>query len=374
MDKKQFKFIFGILALSILLVFVLWNFRYFLALLSKILMILRPIIIGFVLAFILNKPYKRINNLYSKIPKKKKHSEIISLLTLITVYALFFAFTIGVILIVIPQLVSSIEDFGKNINNYLVNFKNTTEKLYSRFNENLPENFNILDKLYGYIEKAPEFLKTLFISAFGFTQSLISMIVDIFLSIIISIYFLTGKDKLILQSRKIIVALFKEKTSKKILNAISVTNDTFSNFVSGQLIDAFILGTLCFIGMNIFKFEYAFLISLLIGLTNIIPIVGPFLGTIPCAFILFLINPIKAFWFVVFIILLQQIDSNIIYPRVVGNKVGLPALWVLVAILIGGGLFGIIGMLVAVPTMSIIYDLTRKKVNETLETKKINVK
>lgn len=374
MDKKQFKFIFGILALSILLVFVLWNFSYFLALLSKILMILRPIIIGFVLAFILNKPYKRINNLYSKIPKKKKHSEIISLLTLITVYALFFAFTIGVILIVIPQLVSSIEDFGKNINNYLVNFKNTTEKLYSRFNENLPENFNILDKLYGYIEKAPEFLKTLFISAFGFTQSLISMIVDIFLSIIISIYFLTGKDKLILQSRKIIVALFKEKTSKKILNAISVTNDTFSNFVSGQLIDAFILGTLCFIGMNIFKFEYAFLISLLIGLTNIIPIVGPFLGTIPCAFILFLINPIKAFWFVVFIILLQQIDSNIIYPRVVGNKVGLPALWVLVAILIGGGLFGIIGMLVAVPTMSIIYDLTRKKVNETLETKKINVK
>ena len=196
------------------------------------------------------------------------------------------------------------------------------------------------------------------------------MIVDIFLSII-SIYFLTGKDKLILQSRKIIVALFKEKTSKKILNAISVTNDTFSNFVSGQLIDAFILGTLCFIGMNIFKFEYAFLISLLIGLTNIIPIVGPFLGTIPCAFILFLINPIKAFWFVVFIILLQQIDSNIIYPRVVGNKVGLPALWVLVAILIGGGLFGIIGMLVAVPTMSIIYDLTRKKVNETLETKKL---
>lgn len=374
MDKKQFKFIFGILALSILLVFVLWNFRYFLALLSKILMILRPIIIGFVLAFILNKPYKKIFNLYSKIPKKKKHSEIISLLSLITVYTLFFAFIIGVILIVIPQLVSSIEDFGKNINNYLVNFKNTTEKLYSRFNENLPENFNILDKLYGYIEKAPEFLKTLFISAFGFTQSLISMIVDIFLSIIISIYFLTGKDKLILQSRKIIVALFKEKTSKKILNAISVTNDTFSNFVSGQLIDAFILGTLCFIGMNIFKFEYAFLISLLIGLTNIIPIVGPFLGTIPCAFILFLINPIKAFWFVVFIILLQQIDSNIIYPRVVGNKVGLPALWVLVAILIGGGLFGIIGMLVAVPTMSIIYDLTRKKVNETLETKKINVK
>lgn len=374
MDKKQFKFIFGILALSILLVFVLWNFRYFLALLSKILMILRPIIIGFVLAFILNKPYKRIYNLYNKIPKKKKTSELISVLSLATVYLLFFAFIVGVILIVIPQLVSSIEDFGKNINNYLVNFKNTTEKLYSRFNENLPENFNILDKLYGYIEKAPEFLKTLFISAFGFTQSLISMIVDIFLSIIISIYFLTGKDKLILQSRKIIVALFKEKTSKKILNAISVTNDTFSNFVSGQLIDAFILGTLCFIGMNIFKFEYAFLISLLIGLTNIIPIVGPFLGTIPCAFILFLINPIKAFWFVVFIILLQQIDSNIIYPRVVGNKVGLPALWVLVAILIGGGLFGIIGMLVAVPTMSIIYDLTRKKVNETLETKKINVK
>ena len=373
MDKKQFKFIFGIIASSILLVFGLWNYKALLAVLSKILMILRPIIIGFAIAFILNKPYKRLCSLYSKIPKKNKHTDLISVLALLTVYILFFAFLTAVIIIVIPQIVKSIEDFGENISVYLNNFKDFTNNIYNNLSDELPENFNILDKVYGYIEKAPDLIKKLLVGAFGFTQSLIGVVIDIFLSIIISIYFLTGKKKLTRQIKKIIVAVFKDKTAKKILAAIENTNETFSNFVSGQLIDAFIVATLCFAGMSLFKFEYAFLISVLVGITNIIPIVGPFLGTIPGAFILLLVDPVKAFWFLVFIICLQQIDSNLIYPRVVGTKVGLPALWVMVAIIIGGGLFGILGMLLAVPTMSLIYDLTKKKVNTTLKNKNISV-
>ena len=373
MDKKQIKFIFGIIASSILLVFGLWNYKALLAVLSKILMILRPIIIGFAIAFILNKPYKRLCSLYSKIPKKNKHTALISVLALLTVYILFFAFLTAVIIIVIPQIVKSIEDFGENISVYLNNFKDFTNNIYNNLSDELPENFNILDKVYGYIEKAPDLIKKLLVGAFGFTQSLIGVVIDIFLSIIISIYFLTGKKKLTRQIKKIIVAVFKDKTAKKILAAIENTNETFSNFVSGQLIDAFIVATLCFAGMSLFKFEYAFLISVLVGITNIIPIVGPFLGTIPGAFILLLVDPVKAFWFLVFIICLQQIDSNLIYPRVVGTKVGLPALWVMVAIIIGGGLFGILGMLLAVPTMSLIYDLTKKKVNTTLKNKNISV-
>ena len=373
MDRKQFKFIFGTIAASILLIFTLWHYKALFAIFSKILMILRPIIIGFAIAFILNKPYKRFCSLYEKIPQKNKHTNLISVLSLLTVYILFFTFVTAVIIIVIPQIVSSIEKFGENISNYLTNFKDYTNDIYDKLNNKLPDNFNILDKLYGYIEKVPDFLSTLLMGAFGFTQSLIGVVIDIFLSIIISIYFLTSKKKLIRQFKKIIIALFKEKTSKKILNAFETTNETFSNFVSGQLIDAFIVGTLCFIGMSLFKFEYAFLISVLVGVTNIIPIVGPFLGTVPGAFILLLIDPIKALWFIIFIVCLQQIDSNLIYPRVVGTKVGLPALWVLVAIIIGGGLFGILGMLLAVPTMSLIYDLTRTKVNTALENKMISV-
>ncbi len=373
MDRKQFKFIFGTIAASILLIFTLWHYKALFAIFSKILMILRPIIIGFAIAFILNKPYKRFCSLYEKIPQKNKHTNLISVLSLLTVYILFFTFVTAVIIIVIPQIVSSIEKFGENISNYLTNFKDYTNDIYDKLNNKLPDNFNILDKLYGYIEKVPDFLSTLLMGAFGFTQSLIGVVIDIFLSIIISIYFLTSKKKLIRQFKKIIIALFKEKTSKKILNAFETTNETFSNFVTGQLIDAFIVGTLCFIGMSLFKFEYAFLISVLVGVTNIIPIVGPFLGTVPGAFILLLIDPIKALWFIIFIVCLQQIDSNLIYPRVVGTKVGLPALWVLVAIIIGGGLFGILGMLLAVPTMSLIYDLTRTKVNTALENKMISV-
>ncbi len=373
MDRKQFKFIFSIIAASILLIFALWHYKALFTVFSRILMILRPIIIGFAIAFILNKPYKRFCSLYAKIPKKSKHTNLISALALLTVYILFFAFVTAVIIIVIPQIVSSIEKFGENISDYLTNFKDYTNDIYDKLNNKLPENVNILDKLYGYIEKVPDILSTLLMGAFGFTQSLIGVVIDIFLSIIISIYFLTSKKKLIRQFKKIIIALFKEKTSKKILNAFETTNETFSNFVSGQLIDAFIVGTLCFIGMSLFKFEYAFLISVLVGVTNIIPIVGPFLGTVPGAFILLLIDPIKALWFIIFIVCLQQIDSNLIYPRVVGTKVGLPALWVLVAIIIGGGLFGILGMLLAVPTMSLIYDLTRTKVNTALENKNISI-
>ena len=162
---------------------------------------------------------------------------------------------------------------------------------------------------------------------------------------------------------KVFFALFKEKTAENISSTLSLISQTFSNYIAGQIIEAFVLGTLSFIGMTIFGFEYPLLISVFLGVTSLIPVIGPYIGTIPSAFILLLISPLKAFWFIIFVIGLQQIESNIFYPRVVGTKVGLPAIWVLVAVLVGGGLFGIIGILIAVPTMSVIYDLSRKRIS-----------
>jgi predicted PurR-regulated permease PerM len=150
-------------------------------------------------------------------------------------------------------------------------------------------------------------------------------------------------------------------------------NQCFSNFISGQLMEACILGLLCFIGMNIFGFEYAFLISLMIGVTAIVPVVGAFIGTIPAVFLLFLVEPMQAVWFLVFILVLQQLEGHIIYPKVVGESVGLPALWVLLGIMTGGGLGGVPGMLLGVPLLTIGYKLLSRTIQRRLDAKKISV-
>ena len=373
MDKKLFKFIILIVAISILMVYGLFNLDIIFKVVSTISLVLRPIIVGFILAFILNNPYKKLRNLFNKIPKVNKFKKITKSVSLITVYLLFFAFLTLIILVVIPQLVESIAVFKDNINGYLANFEANFNKLYTEISDKLPENSELLDKLYSILKQTPELIKKILVGAFDFTTSFVKTTIDVFLGIVLSIYFLSGKEILLNQLKRIIFALFKEPRANKISRAFNTANTTFSNFIIGQLTEAFVLGSLCFVGMVIFKFEYKFLISTLIGVTSLLPVVGAFIGTIPSAFILLLIDPMKAVWFVVFIIVLQQLESNLIYPRVVGNKVGLSAIWVLLSILIGGGLFGIIGMLLAVPTMSLIYELTKKSVDTSLKTKGIKI-
>ena len=150
-----------------------------------------------------------------------------------------------------------------------------------------------------------------------------------------------------------------------------MANARFSGFVSGQLTEAVILGVLCFLGMSLFGMEYALLISVIIGLTNIIPIFGPIIGTVPGALILLMVEPMKAVWFVVFIVVLQQIESNLIYPKVVGGSIGLPGIWVMFSVLIGGSLFGLPGVLLGVPTFAVIYTLIARAVKKRLHEKKI---
>ena len=186
---------------------------------------------------------------------------------------------------------------------------------------------------------------------------------DSIVGIVISIYALSQKKKLVNHGKRILKAGLKKKYYDRTVELLGMISTTFSSFISGQLTEALILGILCFIGMTVFGFKYAVLISTITALFNLIPFVGPIIGAIPCAFILFLDNPIRAIWFIVFIIVLQQLESNIIYPKVVGNSVGLPAIWVLSAVIVSGSLFGILGMLLAIPTTSVIYELIRRWVN-----------
>jgi len=373
MDKRSFRFILLIITISIFLIFSLWNITSLFKIISDFLKIIRPLIFGFVLAFILYQPFIKLKRLFRRLFKKCKTDKLATALAAISVYLLFILVITSLIIIIIPQFSKSISLLQVNFDGYISNFKNFTNDTIQKINNLSHSKFNITDKLYSYLEKAPDFISKLFLGAFGFTTSIIGTVIDVLLGIIISMYFLLGKGKLDLQGKKIVFALFKEEKAKKIVSFSSTVAQTFTNFITGQIIEAFILGTLCFIGMNIFGFEYAFLISVLVGATNMVPIVGPFIGTVPSFLLLLLVNPVMALWFLVFILILQQLESNLIYPRVVGTKVGLPALWVLVSVIVGGGLFGLIGMLLAVPTMSIIYDITRKNVKKKLTEKHISV-
>lgn len=370
-------------AALIIIAFVILRYEGFFAVVSKIMNIFRPIIIGGVIAFALNKPvnffHAKYRMLFFKIKrnfhdKKKPHTpkkdlknagRAAFICSCITTYLITLAVIIGIICFIVPQFSNSIDLFSSNLNEYtnnLMRFINSNKfRLdYVMTKIDLAE---IMNKIREILMELPEHIPSVLSKTFNITKGIIGVVVDVFIGLVFSVYILADKSKLKKSSKTIFRYILKDNYCR-FERILSLSYNAFSNFISGQIIEAVILGVLCFIGMKIFKFDYAPLISVIIGLTNMIPIVGPILGTVPGVLILLMVNPIKAVWFVVFIIIIQQIDSNLIYPKVVGNSIGLPGLWVLFAITVGGGLWGIMGMIVGVPLVSIIYAVVTEKIKE----------
>ena len=201
----------------------------------------------------------------------------------------------------------------------------------------------------------------------SFTSSLISMVVTGMLSIIFSIYMLGGREKLLPQCRRLLRAYTPSGVADRVLEVVRLTSDTFTNFVTGQLIEACILGALCAAGMLFIQADYAPLVGVVIGVSALIPVAGAYIGAILGAFLLVMVSPLKALIFLVFLGILQQIEGNVIYPRVVGTSIGLPGIWVLTAVTVGGGLFGLPGILLSVPTASVLYALLKQDVRRRLD-------
>ncbi len=371
----------------IVVAFVILRYEGFLGLLSTVLSILRPVIIGCVIAFALNRPlnffhakYRKLFAIIKNFFRRKKHRKKIHMVSgkfpfitaCVTTYLVSFAVLVGIVLFIIPQISDSITLFSDNVNTYIDNFKNFIESHnFNDFNGifgldiNFTELFGeivlkVQKELSGLVDYIPNVLAT----TLDITSGIIGVVVDTVIGLVFSLYILLDKQDLKKNAKTITQLVIKGEHYKKFEKVVKIAYRAFSNFISGQFIEAVILGVLCFIGMSIFGFDYAPLISVIIGITNMIPIAGPIIGTIPGAAILLLVNPIDAVWFVVFIIVIQQIDSNIIYPKVVGTSVGLPALWVLFAITIGGGLGGVFGMIVGVPALSIVYALVGERIHE----------
>lgn len=386
-EDKRVRSFFIAGALLVAFAFLFIKYEGFLQIVDKIVRVFRPVIIGAFIAFALNNPLNFISRKYEKIydgiynkkiEKLKKQnrgrlpdvlperSKLPSKLAIVSVYICMALFLMILVAIIVPQLADSIDVFGNNFDIYYRNAESLIMKYYKDKNLMLAkwiEDLQIPEKIYNLAEYIPDLL----MKTFGVTANFLSVVIDVLLGFVLSVYILAEKNHLKDQGQRLGRRFCSSEKYSLISKYLKLVSEKFSNFISGQLTEAFVLGALCFIGMRIFGFEYAVLISTIIGLTNLIPIVGPIIGTVPSAFILFLADPKAAVWFIVYIIVLQQIESNFIYPRVVGNSMGLPALWVSVAVIVGGGLQGVFGMVVAIPLMSCVYTLLKEKVDENVQ-------
>lgn len=345
----------------LLVAFLFIKHEIFTGLLYYVFDVLRPITIGLVIAFILYRPTCQIDKLFQRVRKKFPRFPA-GAIAVFCSYFLMLALLCVIIWIIVPQFITSIRDFGDNIMLYYNNvmkFLNSSrgEQILKFLEDNDINPAMLRTKLMSLTTYIPDAVGTLSTWASG----LIGGVIDFFIGLIFSVYVLAARNKLRSQGRQILRHFLPEKHYHRLSHYGRLTFSTFSNFISGQLSDAFILGVLIFCVMSIGGLEYPMMIAVIIGITNMIPYVGPWMGTIPCALILLMVNPGHAIAFVIIVIIAQQIDSNLIYPRVVGTSVGLPAIWVLFAITVGGGLFGVLGMIVGVPVMSIIYTVMREK-------------
>lgn len=360
MDKKWFRTFALLILLAATALLLVLRFDSVLAAISLLKTVISPMLVGFAIAYVLNKPFKSIMAGLEKLTSSSaKTPGWVRPVAIVLTYLLFFGIVVLIFAILIPQLALSIQTLASNLGTYAQNLQGVYEWALNFLPSTGIKIGDISAQLEALYQKVMGMLGDMVPMLYGFTQGVVRTVTNIVVGFVVSFYLLFDKAHLKSQAKRLMTAYIPEKYVQPTLRVANLTNETFSKFISGQLTEAFILGALCFISMTILKFPYVLLISVIIGITNMIPIVGPILGTIPGAFILLMVDPMKAVWFVVLIIALQQVDGNLIYPRVVGSSVGLPALWVLVAITVGGGLFGLLGMILAVPTFSVIYKLLK---------------
>lgn len=360
----------SIAAIAILLYFLFSNFFTITSWLSSMFHLISPFIFGFAIAFLLNKPMMIIEaKLLKKTPLKANHKRslaaVLAVILGILAVGLFLA-------LLIPQLIDSIfslmqnapqyiEDFQVFINQMIVRYELDVNQITALFGE-----FDIFNKLTTFFSDALPKMVT-------YSYQLTSGVFNIFLSIMAALYILIDKEQLVRHVKVANYALFPKQVADYFVRLQRDANDVFNNFIIGKAIDSLIIGVLCYIGLTVLNLPYALLLSVIVGITNMIPVFGPFIGAVPGIFILLLIKPIEAVYFALFILVLQQFDGNILGPLILGDRLGLPSIWILFAVCVGGGLFGVVGMFIGVPVFAIIYAAVRELVYFRLKKKNMQI-
>ncbi|CUN09429.1 AI-2E family transporter [Turicibacter sanguinis] len=370
-DKKYTTiaiYAFIVICFSIVFANIISKLDAFTGKMSQIMAVFQPFIIGFIIAYLINFILKFYEDrVFKKFIKGSKKSlrGVAVILSYLTASLIFYVF----IQFVVPQLVESITGLVNDIPRYLYDMKVILEQTLNETDIS-PEYMTLInDKLTEITNWVLQLVTNLLPIIGGIVMAFASSVWNIILGIIISVYLLVDKEKFFALGKKVVVALFNDKHANIILNLANRTNLTFGKFIGGKIIDSAIIGVLTFIILTIFKMPYSLLISVIIGITNIIPFFGPFIGAIPSAIIILFISPIKAVWFGVIILVIQQIDGNIIGPKILGDSIGISAFWILFAILVAGKLFGLVGMIIGVPMFALIYSIVKDVIEIRLSKK-----
>ena len=373
MSDKTFRNYFFLITFGICLLVALLNINYLVGYLGLFVNIITPVLIGLGFAFILNIPMtfmehhllgfmNRFKNKKNRNLNKGKRTISITL-----TFLLVLGIIAGLITFVIPQVSASVDTLMVKLPGYVDSFNSLVDQVLAFFNlpSTLWTDITIeWDKVMGQfgslvISSVPEI--------FNATKNITVGFFNIIMGIVISIYLLADKENLLALKDKLIYAYVRKDRADFIQDVSVTANQVFHGFIAGQITEAFILGTLCTVGLAILQIPYALLIGVLVGMTSVIPVFGAFLGAVPSGFILLVVNPIYCLIFVIYIIALQQVESNVIYPRVVGGSIGLSGLWVLIGMIIGGSLFGFLGIILGIPTFAVFYAVFRKITNERIE-------
>ena len=365
-------FLVKLVFLALLAHWALQNFVLAKEALTIFLNILAPFFLGFVIAFVLKIPVgffeaKLVSRLLPQGNKAVKR-----LIALLLTFFLFFIVLTLIFFTVVPELRAALKNLADLLPKFLAQSQDKLGELLSSWQlkeavawiESIEFDFNDLtQRLTSFLQTS---LGGIFSSTILVIGSVFSGVVTIGLGLVFALYMLWQKEELYQQSQKVFKAYLPEEHSNFIIEALDLANIVFADFISGQLLEAFILGSLFFLGMIIFRFPYAFVVSVFIGFSSIIPVFGAFLGFFVSLFLVLLISPVQALWFILLFFVVQQIEGNLIYPRVMSARTGLPSLWVLLAVSVGAGLFGIWGILVFIPLTSVVYQLFKRDVASRL--------
>lgn len=379
-NKENMRHMRHLIVFTLVLLIALWNYTKVFGFLGFLWNIVFPFLMGGAIAFILNVPMSFLernifkNEAALKNKRVQKLSRPASLvLTIIGVLGIVAI----VMFVVIPQLGKTFVSLGRNIQRFIPQAILWLEDLFEN-NQEVLEMIGEMDMSWDkMLNSVIEFFKSgvgnVFDSTISVATSIVGSVTTFFIAFVFACYILLQKEKLHVQVKKILFAYLPEKQVGTILDICALTYKTFSGFLTGQCVEALILGSMFFVVMGIIRLPYALMVGVLIAFTALIPIFGAFIGCAVGAFLILMVDPWKAVIFVILFLVLQQIEGNLIYPKVVGNSVGLPSIWVLAAVSIGGSLMGVVGMLVFIPLVSVLYTIFRGDVYRRLEEKKIEV-
>lgn len=354
---------------GLILFFLLLNFKVLTSFTTSFLALISPFLWGLALAYLLNIPYTYILERILRARKDEKHFGKKKALSIVFSYVLFILIILLSVSLLIPQLIDSVNEFISNFSGYYTSLEALFIQLSQKIELTATFWSDLQNIIISYKQQVMQIVNSILPSIINVATGTANGIVNVIFTLILSAYFLASKEKLGKLVKDSFAAFTNQKTISYLGHVLDLSNETFRGFIVGQLTDALIVGIITFIGATIFKFPYPILIGFIAGITNIIPVLGPFIGAVPCFFIILMAAPDKALWYLVFVVVLQQIDGNFICPKIVGDSIGLDGIWVIFAVIVGGGLFGIIGSFLCVPVFAILFKLYNEYIAKRLERK-----